>query len=83
MKKNLPHVESLYAFKFGALWACFRGQHFSFIMICCYLFFEFVRPQAIIHAINILPYAQIFLLGSMAGALWTLVLNGYPRLRIN
>jgi len=68
MKKNLPHVESLYAFKFGALWACFRGQHFSFIMICCYLFFEFVRPQAIIHAINILPYAQIFLLGSMAGA---------------
>jgi len=37
-------------------------------MICCYLFFEYTRPQSIFPAIDFLPWAQLFLLGAMAGA---------------
>jgi len=68
MKKLLPRVEDLYAFRFGSMWTYFKAQHFSFWMICAYLFLEFVRPQALIPALDILPYAQISLLGAMVGA---------------
>ncbi|MES2822432.1 MAG: O-antigen ligase family protein [Pseudomonadota bacterium] len=61
--------EDFYAFKLGPMWSYFKRQHFSFWMICCYLFFEFVRPQALIPAINFIPWAQLFLIGSLAGAI--------------
>lgn len=62
-------VEDFNAFKFGAMWRYSKTQHFSFWMICCYLFFEFVRPQSIFTAIDFLPWAQLFLLGSLVGAM--------------
>ncbi len=49
------------------MWQYFKSQHFSFWMICCYLVFEFVRPQALIPRIDFLPWAQLFLVGSLAG----------------
>ncbi len=61
-------IEDFYAFKFGPMWSYLKGQHFSFWMICCYLIFEFVRPQALIPSIDFLPWAQLFLMGSLAGA---------------
>lgn len=36
-------------------------------MICGYLFFEYVRPHAIIPAIDILPWASVFLALSLVG----------------
>jgi len=60
-------IEDIYALKFGAIWRQFQSEHFSFWMICCYLFVEYVRPQSIIPAINILPWAQFFILLSFGG----------------
>ncbi len=51
------------------MWRYFKGQHFSFWMICCYLFFEYFRPQSIFPSIDILPWAMIFILLSFVGAI--------------
>lgn len=64
----MTKVEEFYAFRVGAMWRFFKTQHFSFWMICCYLFFEYFRPQSIYPAIDILPWAQLFLITSMIGA---------------
>lgn len=61
-------VENFYAFKVGAMWRYFKKQHFSFWMICGYLFFEFVKPQALVPQIDVLPWAQLLLIGAMIGA---------------
>ncbi|HSC68113.1 MAG TPA: DUF5935 domain-containing protein, partial [Cellvibrio sp.] len=61
-------VESFYAFKIAPMWRYFKKQHFSFWMICGYLFFEFVKPQALFPFIDFLPWAQLLLVGAMIGA---------------
>ncbi|MEY4589422.1 MAG: hypothetical protein RL497_1498 [Pseudomonadota bacterium] len=68
MKPSIA-LEDFIAFKIKNMWAYFKQEHFSFWMICGYLFFEFVRPQALLPQIDVLPYAQIFLLGSLVGAI--------------
>jgi putative inorganic carbon (HCO3(-)) transporter len=62
-------VDDFYVFKVKSMWAYFKGQHFSFWMICAYLFFEFVRPQALFPVISVIPWAQLFLVGALLGAL--------------
>lgn len=68
MEKTNYTVEDFYAFKIKNMWSYFKGQHFSFWMICCYLFVEFVRPQSIIPALDILPWAMLFILFAAIGA---------------
>jgi O-antigen ligase len=58
-------TEDLYALKLKAIWRQFWSEHFSFWMICGYLFVEYVRPQSIIPALDFLPWAQVFILFSM------------------
>lgn len=60
-------LNDFHVFKIKNMWSYFKGQHFSFWMICCYLFFEFVRPQGLFPAIDFLPWAQLFILGSLVG----------------
>lgn len=67
VNKN-PHIADFYLFKIGSMWRFFKGEHLSFWMICGYLFFEFVRPQAIWPALDFLPWAQLFLMGALAGS---------------
>lgn len=62
-----PKVTDFYLFKIPSLWNHFQKESFSFWMICCYLFFEFVRPQAIFPVIDFLPWAQIFIILSFIG----------------
>lgn len=62
-------VEEFYAFKIKPMWNYFKQEHFSFWMICCYMAFEFIRPQALFPAIDVLPWAQLFLLFSLVGLL--------------
>lgn len=62
-------IEEFYAFRIKALWTQFKKEHFSFWMICCYLFFEFVRPQALYPAIDFIPWARLFLVFSLIGAI--------------
>lgn len=69
MENSDNKIEKFYAFKVGPMWRFFKKQHFSFWMICGYLFFEFVRPQALFPAIDFIPWAQILLIGALAGAL--------------
>jgi len=61
-------VEDFYFLKIGNMWRYMKTQHFSFWMICCYIFFEYTRPQALFPTIDILPWAQMFILLSMVGA---------------
>jgi O-antigen ligase len=68
MKKIDVKLDEFYAFQLKKMWLFFKQEHYSFWMMCGYIFFEFVRPQALIPAIDVLPYAQLFLLGAMAGA---------------
>jgi hypothetical protein len=68
MKTSTTKLHELYFLKIKNQWNFFRHQHFSFWMICCYLFFEYSRPQAIFPAIDFLPWAQLFLIGSLIGA---------------
>lgn len=67
MNKESEKATDFYAFKIKAMWNCFKKQHFSFWMICGYLFFEFVRPQALFPAISVIPWAQLSLMGAVAG----------------
>ena len=55
-------VDDIYAIKFGALWRYFKLEHLSFIALCVYFFFEYVRPQQIHDFIDVLPWAQLSLL---------------------
>jgi O-antigen ligase len=57
-------MEDFYALKIRALWNHFKGESLAFWMICGYLFVEYVRPQSIYPAIDFLPWASVFLLGS-------------------
>lgn len=62
-------MEGLYALKWKAIWQQFWSEHFSFWMICGYLFVEYVRPQSIFPSIDVLPWASTFLLLSLIGLL--------------
>ena len=61
-------ITKFYFLRISSLWGYFKSEHFSFWMICCYLFFEYTRPQAIFPIIDFLPWAQLFLLGALVGA---------------
>ncbi len=58
-------MNSLLAYKIKNILSELKNQHISFLMICCYIFIEYVRPQSIIPALDILPWAQTFLLLSV------------------
>ena len=58
----------MYALKLGALWRALKNEHISFWMLCIYFFFEYVRPQSLYPVIDVLPWAQIFLLASLITA---------------
>jgi len=60
-------MEAFYTLDVKGLWQYFKGEHFSFWMICGYLFVEYVRPQSILPWLDFLPWAQLFVLGALAG----------------
>lgn len=60
-------IEDFYAFRIGNMWSYFARENFSFWMMCCYLFVEYFRPQSIYPAIDVLPWAQLFLTGALVG----------------
>lgn len=57
-----------YQLKAGKIWQYFKGESFAFWMICAYLFFEYVRPQSIMPAIDFLPWTQLVVLGAILGS---------------
>jgi len=66
-KKNVD-IKDLYAVKISEIWRQLKREHFSFWALCAYFLFEYVRPQSIYPEIDILPWAQLFLLLAILGA---------------
>jgi hypothetical protein len=63
-----PPIEALYALRPRALYRAFANQGFAFWMVCAYLFFEYVRPQAIWSGFDAYPYwARTFILLALVG----------------
>jgi putative inorganic carbon (hco3(-)) transporter len=62
-------IEDMYALKPRAFWEQFKQEHFSFWMICAYLFVEYVRPQSIFSSLDILPWAKVCLILTLVGRL--------------
>jgi putative inorganic carbon (hco3(-)) transporter len=63
-------VDDFYAFKARSMFGYIIHEHFSFWMICGYLFIEYFRPQAIYPAIDVVPWAQLFILAAFIGLLF-------------
>lgn len=55
-------MKDLYAIKIRAIWAELRNERASFLLVCAYLFLEYVRPQSIYPQIDVMPYALITVL---------------------
>jgi len=51
----------VYRLDVGALWHGFWSQGAAFWLLCLYFFFEYVRPQSIYPAIDVVPWIQIVL----------------------
>jgi len=64
LKKSVSDtsIEELYALKIKSFWRALKKEHFSFLFLCAYYLFEYVRPQALYPVIDILPWAQLFLI---------------------
>lgn len=65
-----PEITDLYTLRVGTLWHAFKAEHLSFWMLCFYFFFEYVRPQSLYPAIDILPWTQIFLIATILTAIF-------------
>lgn len=69
MRKKANEItdEDFYSLKIGLIWQHFKSESFAFWMICAYLFFEYVRPQSIYPAIDVLPWTQLAVIGALLG----------------
>ena len=55
-------MKDLYAIKIRAIFSELKVERVSFWLICIYLFMEYVRPQSIYPAIDVIPFAFITIL---------------------
>jgi putative inorganic carbon (hco3(-)) transporter len=83
--------ENLYTLNPRVIWRAFASESFAFWMACAYLFFEYIRPQAIWSAFNIYPYwGRTFILLSLIGwmisthrrLIWTKITTGIITLQV-
>lgn len=61
-KKVSTDIEDYYSIKVRSIWEGLKQESPAFWWLCIYVFFEYVRPQTIYPAIDILPWAQLALL---------------------
>lgn len=61
-------IKEYYAFNLGALWKGLRREHVSLWFLCGYFLFEYVRPQILYPAIDILPWAFVFMVLALLAA---------------
>ena len=72
------------ALKLSALWNAMWNQPFAVWALYAYIFFEYVRPQSIYTALDVLPFSTLSLVAAVAGALtsemrkrrWTMIDTG-------
>ena len=62
LKNKEADLNELYSLNLKAIWEELKQQHISFWLLCIYVFFEYVRPQSLYPALDVLPWAQLFLI---------------------
>lgn len=67
--KQQVDLADLYKMKIALIWKALKQEHLSFWMLSIYFFFEYVRPQTIYPALDVAPWAQMFLIASILTAL--------------
>jgi len=55
------------ALQFGAVWRAFRAEHFAFICISIYLFWEYVKPEQQYPIFGVIPILRLSLIGALLG----------------
>lgn len=81
---SLQLTPKLLSMRLGTLWTSLKRQPFSAWAVFAYLFFEYVRPQSIYPALDIVPWAQIALVAATVSILgqaasvrrWTILDTG-------
>lgn len=68
-KNKTIDAADLYALKFNKLWSAMKQEPLSLWLLCMYFLFEYVRPQALYPVIDILPWAQLCLIGALITAI--------------
>jgi putative inorganic carbon (hco3(-)) transporter len=68
LETQQPDADGFFFLKIRPMLRYFKTQHFSFWMICFYLFFEYSRPQLIFPVIDFLPWTRLFLIGALIGS---------------
>lgn len=63
-------MEAVYRLNIKATWQRLRQEPLHFWLFCGYIFFEYFRPQTIYTGLEILPWTQLFLIGSLLGVLF-------------
>lgn len=58
-------VESLANLSPKTIWQSVRREHLAFWAICGWLFFEYVKPQAIYGWLDFMPWSQTLMLGAL------------------
>ena len=68
----LAHAESeeIFAVRIRRIWQFLRRQPASFWLVNLYMFFEYVRPQSVWPAIDILPWGLVTLLVTLLAAIF-------------
>lgn len=63
LQKDSAHqgidITDYYAVKVGSIWKDLKKENAALWCLCIYVFFEYVRPQSIYPAIDILPWTKI------------------------
>ncbi len=49
-------IQELYALNIKALWVGLKQEHISFWFLCLYYLFEYIRPQSIYPAMDVIPW---------------------------
>lgn len=61
-------AEEMASLSVDRIWRVFRSQSWAFWLLCFYFFLEYVRPQTIYPALDVLPWAQVTLVACTAAA---------------
>lgn len=67
-ENQVVEVTEIYKMRLGSLWKGLKQEHASLWLLCIYFFFEYVRPQTLYPVLDILPWAQLFLVATMIAA---------------
>lgn len=60
-------MENLYRLGIQDHWQALKSEKFSFLCICAYIVFEYIRPQHIYPFLDFIPWGQTLLLLAMIG----------------